>query len=58
MSRRRDLVLLNLHEIEHGADNVADALGSRKAAVAVLRAMAAYLDPAPMPTLFDPEDAA
>ena len=58
MTRRRDIVLINLNEIENGADNIADAIGGRRAAVVLLKAMAAYLDPAPMPTLFDPEDAA
>lgn len=56
MMRRRDIVLINLNEMEHDADNIADAIGGRKPAVALLRAMAAYLDPEPPPTLWDGAD--
>jgi cytosine/adenosine deaminase-related metal-dependent hydrolase len=53
VSRRSDLVLVNLREPEHAADNIAAALCSRNDAVKVLRAMIAHLDPTPPASLFD-----
>ena len=49
----RNIALIQLREAERSAETIANALGSRQAAVAFVRAMVDYLEPQPSPTLFD-----
>lgn len=53
MSRRREVVLLNLREPAISAESVAGALGSRRAAAEFFRACVDHLDPPPQPALFE-----
>ena len=52
MTRMRNIALIQLREAERSAETIANALGSRQAAVAFVRAMADHLEPKPQPTLF------